>query len=55
MTRKEFETIEERFNEQNERLKVLLAEVKYLQLLLLGKKTCTDYPNGIPTNSKTQD
>ena len=53
MTKQEFEQLEEKLEQQNDRLKLVLAEIKYTQMLV--RKICTDYQHGNQTKSKTQD
>lgn len=38
MTEKEFEELEEKMTEFQDKLKLLLAEVRYLQMLIRGKE-----------------
>ena len=53
MTKQEFKQLEEKLEQQNDRLKLVLAEIKYTQMLV--RKICTDYQHGNQTKSKTQD
>ena len=53
MTKQEFKQLEEKLEQQNDRLKLVLAEIKYTQMLV--RRICTDYQHGNQTKSKTQD
>lgn len=53
MTKQELEQLKDKLEQQGERLNLLLAEIKYTQMLV--RKICTDYQHGNQTKSKTQD
>lgn len=53
MTKQEFEQLEDKLEQQRDQLSLLLAEIRYTQMLV--RKICTDYQTGSQTKSKTQD
>jgi len=53
MTKEELEQLKDKLDQQSDRLKLVLAEIKYTQMLV--RRICTDYQNGNQTKSKTQD